>query len=247
MTALATVRDTKEISYQPIPSLLNNLLAAANVKLWQGAAACVPLAGTAAGYVQPASSALNLVALGRVEKTFDNTGGVAGGASIDAPVGRSYVEVKCGQFWFTNSASTDLIAQSQLFSLCYLVDDNVVAKTSNGGVRSIAGMVVGIDPVLGVCVLMGPWIAGIAQQANTSIQYVKNKTLVAGTLAVTTGVTITANSLIIPLRNVPDVVAAHWGLLTITTPVVGGPGVGAFTLQSANAADVSTCDAIIIG
>ena len=78
-----------------------------------------------------------------------------------------------------------------------------------------------------------------------SVQYVTGKTLVAGDVAVSTGVTITAGSQIIPIREQAD--ATHVGALSITNKTVGGPGVGSFHIHNANNSATDVVGAIIIG
>ncbi|MDB5658320.1 MAG: hypothetical protein JWS10_935 [Cypionkella sp.] len=50
-----------------------------------------------------------------------------------------------GSFQFANSASTDLIAIADIGTVCYIVDDQTVAKTSASATRSPAGTVVDVD------------------------------------------------------------------------------------------------------
>src|SRR5689334_19585274 len=103
MTALAAVRDTKQYGFSAIPDLLYQPGVAANVKCYAGGIAVTPTSGTGAGYAKPGVTATGLQCLGRFEETFDNTGGAAGGTSIDAPVGRAYAKIRSGAFWFGNS------------------------------------------------------------------------------------------------------------------------------------------------
>lgn len=68
--------------------------------------------------------------------------------------------VKCqvlsGCFLFENSASADLIAETEVGAVCYAVDDNTVAKTSNSSARAPMGIVKGITPAGKVAVYVGP-------------------------------------------------------------------------------------------
>jgi hypothetical protein len=48
-------------------------------------------------------------------------------------------------FSFANSASTDEIVDDDIGKLCYIVDDQTVAKTNGANTRSVAGIVVGLD------------------------------------------------------------------------------------------------------
>lgn len=78
-----------------------------------------------------------------------------------------------------------------------------------------------------------------------SFSYVTGRVLVAGDVAVT-GVTVTASSVIVPIREVPDTTAAHWGAPSITTKTIGA-GTGSFHIHSASVSDTSTFGALIIG
>jgi len=70
--------------------------------------------------------------LGKASATVDNTGGAA--AALD-------VEVEHGIFDWANSAGADEIAADDIGKLCYAVDNQTVALTSNGGTRPIAGII----------------------------------------------------------------------------------------------------------
>ncbi len=134
MTALVEERNTKQrvgdIGEFPVK---------ASVKCLQGG-----LAVLSGGYAAPATTALSLVAIGRFEDTADNSTGSSG--AIKARVGR-------GTFLFKNSA-TDLIAQADVGSDCWLVDDQTVAKSNGTSTRSRAGKIVAVEPA-GVWVLLG--------------------------------------------------------------------------------------------
>jgi hypothetical protein len=89
-----------------------------------------------AGYAAPGSEAATLVALGCAEEAVDNDGGAAGAKSVS---------IRRGTFKFKNSASTDLIALTELGKDVYIVDDQTVAKTSDSSARSVAGKCRGVD------------------------------------------------------------------------------------------------------
>jgi hypothetical protein len=80
------------------------------------------------------SNALKCV--GVSEALADNS---AGGASA------INVKVRRGLHQFANSASGDLIALADVGSVCYMVDNQTVAKTSNSSARSVAGTVRDVD------------------------------------------------------------------------------------------------------
>ncbi len=137
MSALAAERNTKrygddEVMGFPVKT---------NVKCYMGGMAVLN-----AGYAAPATTATGLIALGRFEKTVDNTGQANGFQSI---------EVRQGTFLWANSASSDQITQADCGNFCYIVDDQTVAKTDGSGTRSKAGKVVGVEGTTGVWVMMG--------------------------------------------------------------------------------------------
>jgi hypothetical protein len=98
------------------------------------------------GYAEPGTTATGLVAVGRFEESMDNSTGSDGDVKV---------LVKEGDFWFANSASTDLIAQADVGADCFIVDDQTVAKTNGTNTRSRAGKVIQVDTVLGVLVRIG--------------------------------------------------------------------------------------------
>lgn len=98
-----------------------------------------------AGYLAPGTAATGLIAVGRFEKTVDNSSGSNGDLNAEA---------KRGVFRFGNSTSTDLIAQADVGADCYIVDDQTVAKTNGSSTRSRAGKIVAVDSV-GVWVQIG--------------------------------------------------------------------------------------------
>lgn len=252
MTAATQARDTKAEGFEAIPTLIYNAQVAANVQCWEGGMAAV---ASGVGYVKPAVAAAGLQILGRFEESFNNVGGAAGGTSLDAPVGRSYVRVRSGAFWYANSASTDAIAQTNLYALCYAVDDSTVALTDAGGARSIAGKILAVDATLGVLVLMGLEFGPLGSNGNPpKIQVVSGITLALGTKAVAAGTyTLTATStiLFVPTAiNASTAIGAQYESSAITT---GAAGTAAFTVTALSVTnttatgDLSTLTAIIIG
>lgn len=95
-----------------------------------------------AGFAEPGSAALNLVAVGRAEEAIDNTGGADGDVTVD---------VRRGVFRFKNSAAADEITAAEIGATAYVVDDETVAKTDGTGARSAAGTIHDVD-ALGVWV-----------------------------------------------------------------------------------------------
>lgn len=115
---------------------------AAAMLIYQGAIVCRDAAGNAV----KGSTSTTLVALGRAEATADNSGGAAGAISV------SY---RSGCYKYANSSAGDLIAAADVGNLCYIVDDQTLAKTNGGATRSVAGRIDSIDPDGSVWVWIG--------------------------------------------------------------------------------------------
>jgi len=105
----------------------------AGVKVYAGAM----LMRNAAGYLVAATTALNLIGVGRAEAQVDNTAGGNGALSI------GYVP---GIFRYDNSAGGDLITIADVGSIAWAVDDQTVAKTNGTNTRSRAGVIDYVDP-----------------------------------------------------------------------------------------------------
>ena len=105
---------------------------AANAKIFGGALTVA----NATGFAAPGSVATTLTYLGRAEEYVDNTGGADGAKSVTIRRNKA--------FKFKNHAA-DQIVQADLGKVCYIVDDETVAKTNGGATRSAAGKVVGIE------------------------------------------------------------------------------------------------------
>lgn len=95
------------------------------------------------GYVKPGVTAAGLVAVGRFEKSADNSAGASGAIRV---------RVKKGVFRWANSAGADEVTIAHVGDNCYVVDDETVAIVATG--RSIAGRVEQVD-AQGVWVRMG--------------------------------------------------------------------------------------------
>jgi len=98
------------------------------------------------GYLVPGSTATGLVAVGRSNEQVDNSSGSSGDLACS---------FRMGVFSFGNSSSTDEITIAEIGDICYIVDDQTVAKTNGSGTRSPAGKIMGIDEFGGVMVQIG--------------------------------------------------------------------------------------------
>lgn len=113
---------------------------AAETTIFAGALVCL----NAAGYAVPGSTAIGLVAVGRAEERVVNGDGN----------GAAGIRVRHGVFRWNNSAGGDEITIADVGHVCYVVDDQTVARTSGSATRSKAGIVADVD-ALGVWVAMG--------------------------------------------------------------------------------------------
>ena len=127
---------TADFDAQRVEGTLRSVPVAAGVRIFAGTIVVL-----AAGFAEPGTTALGLVALGRAEEQVDNTSGAAGARNV---------RVRRGVFLWTNSpAGADLIAEANIGEPCYIVDDNTVALTSATSTRSVAGTIHDIDSQTG--------------------------------------------------------------------------------------------------
>lgn len=139
MSAATSGRVTKQVILGKFSAPI-----AATTTIWAGTLVALDSAGRAV----PASTATGLRAVGRAATNggldkWDNSAGAAGAFQV---------EIEEGIFFWGNSAAGDAIAQAQVGLACYAVDDQTVAKTSNAGARSVAGVVRYVDAADGVAV-----------------------------------------------------------------------------------------------
>jgi hypothetical protein len=109
---------------------------AANTKILKGTLVGLDSAGRA---IAATTAATCVRVVGKASSTVNNlTGSELGGAAAAADV-----EVEYGVFNWANSAGADEIAADDVGKLCYAVDNQTVALTSNGGTRQMAGLISG--------------------------------------------------------------------------------------------------------
>ena len=128
MTALTSDRNTPQR-----PGTDFSFPVAASTTIYAGS--LVVLDGL--GNAKPGGVATGLITVGRAERRVVNAG--LAGAEV--------VPVQRGIFRWGNSAAGDLITAAEIGDACYIVDDQTVAKTSAGGTRSPAGLVVDVDDI----------------------------------------------------------------------------------------------------
>ncbi len=126
MTVLTAERDTIRRGGDSL-----SLKAAAGKIYYAGSLA----ARDANGRATPGASGLGLMGVGRVRETVDNSAGLDDAADV---------AIERGIYRFANEP-TDPVAAADIGSVCYIVDDQTVAKTDGTASRSIAGRVIDVD------------------------------------------------------------------------------------------------------
>ncbi|MEM9972199.1 MAG: hypothetical protein ACFB11_00815 [Paracoccaceae bacterium] len=94
----------------------------------------------AAGDLLPGAVAAGGVGVGRANHDVNNTGGAAGDVTV---------RYKRGCFGFANGTGGDEITKADIGNVCFILDDQTVARVDGGGARSPAGI---IDDVAGAVV-----------------------------------------------------------------------------------------------
>ena len=131
MVALTADRNTPELE----PGEREGLLGATQT-IFAGAI----LMRNASGHLIEGATATGSFGVGRAEKR---------GTSTDAGV--TAQRYRPGIFRYANSSAGDLIAVADIGAVCYIVDDQTVAKTSGTNTRSPAGVIDGVDS-------LGVWV-----------------------------------------------------------------------------------------
>lgn len=147
MAALTKARNTLRMGPGDVVlgSIDAPLKAAATV--WQGGMVALELSS---GFYVPATATLGLMVVGRFNSEHSVTPSLTAGAANGSATAR----VEQGIFRYNNSSSTDAITVTELGDICYVVDDNTVARTDAAGTRPAAGRVMGVDSA-GVYVQLG--------------------------------------------------------------------------------------------
>ena len=133
MTALAAPKGRKRLLTEPCYKLPVEFKLLAGAHLFPGSLAAVDTSARA----QPAGATSTFRVIGVSEEDYDNTDGDDGDVTTR--------RIMAGTFLFANSSSSDLIANDDVRKVCYVVDDNTVAATSNSNARPVAGTVVAVD------------------------------------------------------------------------------------------------------
>lgn len=151
MAALAADRNTPEMA-SPASAINQVAEGADSTQFYAGGIVCLD---TADGKVKKGAISTTQICLGRCEENL---------LTLTSNTRRP--RVKSGIFKWGNSAAGDAIANDDIGKVCYIVDDQTVALTSNTNTRSPAGMIVAVDSD-GVWVSTGfPLSTGIASPVS---------------------------------------------------------------------------------
>lgn len=145
MAALTKARKTEPVIYT-----VRRYKMAADAVIYPGAIVCLD-----AGYAIPGATDTDLITKGiaashpELKAVYDNTGGANGAMEVvvlgpDAGAGGKQA------FWLDNATAGNAVAQTEVGTDCYVLDDHTVTKTATG--RSIAGEVLAVDATKGVLV-----------------------------------------------------------------------------------------------
>jgi len=136
MAALTQGRLTERMVAPNCPATRNTYPQKGSTTIYQGSIVMV----NATGYALPGATATGSVGAGVAK----SNGGLDRWANAGSD-GASNVDVEEGIFKFGNSSAGDAITKAEVGKLCYIVDDQTVAKTDGTGTRSKAGLVEYVD------------------------------------------------------------------------------------------------------
>jgi len=168
MTAATSKRSTQKWDSGVMPHSFSLGVKAAT-SLYQGTIVCAD----STGYAVAGAVSTTQKVLGVAQADADNASGSSGAINV---------EIKAGVFQFANSAAADEITQAEVGSYCYIVDNQTVAKTDNGGTRIRCGKIMGVDSA-GVWVAIHPYGITADVATLTGSETLTNKTLTTPTIA----------------------------------------------------------------
>ncbi|MDP3875855.1 MAG: hypothetical protein Q8Q50_02630 [Methylobacter sp.] len=161
----------------------------------------------ASGYLTKGATATGLKCVGRISGQVDNSAGNAGDVTGN---------VENGVFQWANSAAGDAITLAEVGTVCYIVDDQTVAKTSGGGTRSPAGIIEDVDSG-GVWVRMGQDALVAPAGALLAASNLSDLDTAATARANLGG---GANKIVMTLHDI-DLIGANTEVKRIVSPVAG--------------------------
>lgn len=213
---------------------LFSVAVAAATTIFAGALVC----RNASGWAVPGATALGLRVVGRAESRVANAG-----ANGDVSV-----LVRRGAFRWGN-AEGDPLTAADIGNVCYLVDDETVARTSGSSTRSRAGLVLDVDDV-GVWVLTG---YGLLDAPGGALLAVNNLSDLGSAAAARAELGTNRLALTLAVPDLSDdgavhrVVAPRGGTITaIRTVIDGALATGNATLTASIGGDAVTSGVVTI-
>jgi hypothetical protein len=174
-----------------------------NVKVYAGSIGCI----NSSGYLTKGATATGLKCVGRINEQVDNSAGSAGDLNA---------EVENGIFRFANSADADAIALADVGNVCFIVDDQTVAKTSGSSTRSPAGIIEDVDTD-GVWVRMGQ--DALVAPAGALLA-ASNLSDLADAATARDELGGGANKMLLEIRDI-DLVGANTEVKRVVSPIAG--------------------------
>lgn len=191
------------------------------------------------GYLINGATAITHLVQGIACKDVDNSTGSSGDKTA---------EFEYGVIAFTNSSSGDAISQADFGKPVFLVDNDVAAKTSGNGTRSILGICMGM---LGskVLVMIGPDVSAALDAVRrlgslTNVQ-ITTTSVTNGVGTKNTGIVVTANTYVIPIPLAAITGSTNVGPLAHikASDVVGAADTGSVTINVLSSAGSTDTDA----
>ena len=246
MTALTKARKT-----EPVPFTLRAYKMKATTKIYPGGMVGID----ASGWAVPADEDDTLVIKGIAAETpknvYDNSTGANGDVSVVVQ-GSKGAWGRVG-YWLANAAGGDAVTQAEVGRVVFVKDDQTVQKTSTG--TCIAGKCLEVNSTKGVLVefidddgdvtaLVEAAEALAVAEQGVKMQAV-NATLVAGTVTINSGITVTADSDVDPLLIGAITGSTNFASLRElkSSRVAGAPGVGTVVIEAVGADGAKDTDA----
>ena len=125
----------------------------AAVKVYQGGIACWD---TANGVVTNGKASTTLIKIGEWEVSYDNSGGVSGGAQVLVDLDTEFM-----LRWYDNDPGGGALVAANIGTMVYILDDHTVTSTSAG--NSFAGRLWKLNSIKGAAIQsMGFTATGLA-------------------------------------------------------------------------------------
>jgi hypothetical protein len=232
MSATTTQRAiTAEFSPNPIPNGIPYGVTDNSV----GLKGTIGVIEASSGYLKMGVTGTGLVCVGRIDGDWDNTGTGHAAGAISVPV-------RLGVFPWYMGTSSDAIDNGDIGSVCYIIDNQTVGLTDGGGTRSVAGVIMGLQPLPSggdaayqqVYVQMGYYVQAIAagaapggallisgNQANTGVKTFSDATLLLNNSGGSFATTFHTDATAARSFTFPDIASAHAAALEGTQEWVG--------------------------